>query len=254
MRISDFLGFIRFRICIFVTCIGIIGYLLFNPLSTNLFFVTLTCFFAVAGSYAYNNMTDKEEDLINRKELNSFVLDKRSYLVIIVLFSLGFFFSTFLSFYSLIFCLLGIVISFAYSFFKLKKHFLVKNFYTGFGATLVFLLGATYLTSEIIEYYILLSFFIFIGSAISDLRDYDGDAANNIRTLPVYLGYDAGKKIIFVLLSIFSFLILFFSGFIVFLPFTMVMLYFLLKNKPTLAHSCEGCSFIFLVFWLILGV
>lgn len=254
MRISDFLGFIRFRICIFVTCIGIIGYLLFNPLSTNLFFVTLTCFFAVAGSYAYNNMTDKEEDLINRKELNSFVLDKRSLWIVSACFLSGMFFSLFLSVYSIFFYLAGLFVSVTYSLFKLKKHFLIKNFYTGFGASLVFLLGATYLTFEIIEYYILISFFIFIGSAISDLRDYEGDSLSDIRTLPVYLGYDTGKKIIFVLLSVFSFLILFFSGFIVFLPFTMVMLYFLLKNKPTLAHSCEGVSFIFLVFWLILGV
>lgn len=253
-KLSNFLQFIRFKICVFVTCIGIIGYLLFNSLSWNLIFVILACFFAVAGSYAYNNMTDKEEDLINRKGLNCFVLDNRSFLIVIVFLSLGLFFSTFLSIYSMFFFLVGIFVSLTYSFFKLKKHFLVKNFYTGFGASLVFLVGATYLTFEIVEYYILISFFIFIGSTISDLRDYEGDRLTNIRTLPVYLGYDTGKKIVFVLLSVFSFLILFFSGFTLLLPFALVMIYFLLKNKPTLAHSCEGFSFIFLVLWLILGV
>ncbi len=254
MKYEDFFGFVRLRICLFLTSIGVIGYLLLNSVSSQLIFVVLSCFFAVAGAYAYNNMTDKEEDLVNRKGFNPFVLKKGSYLIIALFFLVGFYFSTFLSFISVTFYLLGVLVSVIYSFFKLKKYFLVKNIYSGFGVSLVFLLGASSIAYETVEYYILISFFIFIASLISDLRDYEGDRLSNIRTLPVSLGYDNCKKLVFAFLSLFSFTILFFSGFIILLPFTMVMIYFLIKNKPTLAHSCEGLSFVFLAIWLVVGI
>ena len=249
--LSNFLEFIRFRICIFVTSIGMAGYLLFNPISVNLIFVLLATFLITAGAYAYNNMTDMEEDLVNRKRINPFILSKKSLFLISGLFISGTIFSFFLSLYSLSFCLLGVLISIAYSFFKLKKYFLVKNFYTAFGASLVFLVGAGNISIPIMGYYALFTLFVFIGSSISDLRDYTGDKINNIRTLPVVLGYHLAKKIDFILLGLFSLTILF-SDLVVLLPFSLMMIYFLYKNKLTLAHSCEGFSFIFLVIWSVL--
>jgi len=250
--LSDFLEFIRFRICIFVTCIGIIGYLLFNTISMNLVFVVLASFLVTAGAYSFNNITDKKEDLINRKKINPFLINKSGYLISAICFSFGMFFSFFLSVYSIVFCSLGLFVSITYSFFRLKERFLVKNLYTGFGASVVFLAGASCISLEIFLYYLIFSLFIFIGSTISDLRDYEGDRLSNIKTLPVYLGYEVCKKIDFVLLSIFSVVILFFSHFIILLPFSIVMFYFLYKNKPSLAHSCEGFSFIFLVLWSVI--
>jgi len=250
--VKEFLEFIRFKICIFITSIGISGYLLFNSFSVSqLIFTFLSSFFIIAGAYAYNNITDKEEDRINRSSVNPFALSRKGYLIVIGFFSIGFLFSLRLSLWSIFFYVIGIWISFVYSFFKLKRYFLVKNFYTAFGASLVFLLGAGIVSLSSISYYLIFSLFLFIGSMISDLRDYRGDKLNNIRTIPVILGYQTAKKIGLALLGIFSVIILFFD-LIVLLPFSLSMIYFLLKNKPTLAHSCEGFSFIALVIWSML--
>jgi len=249
--LSDFLEFIRFRICIFLVCIGITGYLLFNSEVMDLIFVIISSFLVTAGAYAYNNTTDSREDLANRKKINPFVMNKWGLFIVSLLFLSGIFFSFFLSPYSIFFCLLGVVVSITYSFFRLKEYFLVKNFYTGFGASIVFLLGAGNFSINILEYYLLFSLLAFIGSSISDLRDYEGDKLSNIKTVPVYLGYETGKRIDFVLLGIFSLSILFFSNLVILLPFPLLIFYFLYKNKAKIAHSFLGSSFIFSAFWFL---
>lgn len=250
--IINFSEFIRIRICIFICAIGMSGYLLFNPLNTNLIFVALTSFFGAAGTYAYNNLIDKKEDKINRRRVSSFVLNNKAFLIIFICFLFGIGFSLFLSLYSIIFSFLGVIIGISYSFFKLKKYFLIKNLYTGLGANSVFLVGAANINVEVVLYYLLVSFFILIISMISDLRDYKGDKISHIKTLPVSLGCYIAKKFIFLLLGIFSLLILlYFINLFILLPFIFFMFYFLYKNKPSLAHFFGGFSFIFLIFWLM---
>jgi 4-hydroxybenzoate polyprenyltransferase len=244
--------FIRLKICIFIFFIGISSYLIFNPLNIGLISVALTSFFGAAGAYAYNNLTDKEEDLINRKNINPFTLSKNGLVIAFTCFLLGLFFSLFLSIHSILFYLFGIIVSIVYSFFRIKKYFLIKNLYTGFGVSIAFLIGAANINIKIFWYYFLFSFFIIIISIISDLRDYKGDRFSHIKTLPISLGYNTAKKFVFLLLSIFSLLVLFFSNLFVLLPFVFLMFYFLYKNNPSLAHSYGGASFIFLTFWLII--
>lgn len=249
---KEFLEFIRFKICIFITSIGISGYLLFNEIEfCNILFILSISFFVVGGSYAINNMTDYLEDLINRKKVNKFVSSKIGWFVIIIFFSLGILLAFLHSLFSFALCSVAIFLGVVYSLFKLKRYMLVKNLYTAVGAGLVFLLGATYISAEVMFYYSLFTFFIFIGSMISDLRDYEGDKVSKIKTLPVALGYELCKKINIFLLVSFS-LIVFFSKLILLIPFIGAMIYFVYKNRPELAHSCEGISFIFLAFWLLL--
>lgn len=146
---------------------------------------------------------------------------------------------------------MGIIASIVYSFFRLKKYFLIKNLYTGLAAGLIFLIGTINVSIEIIQYYLLISFFIFIVSIISDLRDYKGDKASYIKTLPVSLGYHTTKIIVFLLLGVFSFLVLN-SHLIILLPFSLVVLFFVYKNRPNIAHSLGGFSFVFFALFLLL--
>lgn len=248
----DLAGFIRLKICAFISTIGINGYLLFNPLDERIIFVALASFLIAAGSYSLNNVRDIAEDKINRKGVNPYASGKGGLVIIFACFLLGFMFSLFLSFSSMLFSLIGIVTSIVYSYFKLKRYFLVKNLYTGFVISIVFLVGANRIGIDILYYYFLISFFTMILSMISDLRDYRGDKINKFKTLPVTLGYERAKKIVFFLINAFSVSILFFWSMIILLPFTLAMSYFLHKNNPISAHSVGMYSFIFFTFWLVI--
>ena len=251
--LKELVDFLRLKLCIFAPFMGMIGYLLFNHLSTNIIFVILISFFISVGGYAYNNITDREEDLINRKKINYIVLSDKSYLIVLFSFLIALLLSLFLPLYSIFFTIIGITVSTIYSLFKIKKYFLLKNIYTGFGATQLFLLGAGGITIEIIQHYLLIAFFIFIGSIISDLRDCEGDKSVGIKTLPVYFGYDLTKKTIYFLLIILSVLILGMSVYNLFpmLVFVPIMFFYIVKNKPIIAHFSGVISLIFLVAWSI---
>ncbi|MBU1854347.1 MAG: UbiA family prenyltransferase [Nanoarchaeota archaeon] len=249
----NLVGFIRLKVCIFISTIGIIGFLLFNNIGVKLLFVFLASFLISAGSYSLNNITDTKEDVINRKKINPFVLGKRGLILVSLFFLSGLFFSIFLSFYSIVFSLIGILTSIHYSYFKLKKYFLVKNLYTGFGISIVFLVGTSKIGLDVLYYYFLILFFIVIMSMISDLRDYVGDKAIGFKTLPVFLGYGRALKIVSALISIFSSSLLLFSRIIILLPFSLAIIYSLYKNKPLVSHTLGLYSFIFLMFWLVLG-
>ena len=229
IAINDLLDFIRFRICFSASLSAMIGYLLFNPLDINLIFVFLASFFVFGAIYSYNNITDKKEDLVNRKRINPFV-DNKGLWITIGCFFFGAIFSSFLPTISILFYITLTITGIIYSFFRIKRFFLIKNLYTSLGATQVFLLGAANLTIDAISSYFLISALIFIGSLISDLRDYVGDKAANIKTMPVRFGYDVTKKIIYLLLILFSIFVIktnLYDLFIL-LPFALLMLFFLI--------------------------
>ena len=93
-----------------------------------------------------------------------------------------------------------------------------------------------------------------MGSLISDLRDYKGDKIVGIKTLPVYLGYRWTKKIIYSLLFGISVFILQLNLFYLLplLLFIPLILLFILKNKPEMAHFYGNISLIFLTAWLMI--
>jgi 4-hydroxybenzoate polyprenyltransferase len=254
-KAGDFLRYVRFELCIFSAFIAASGYLLNNLLSGDLLFVMMSSFFVCAGAYSYNNMTDKTEDLINRKKANPFASNVAGKIATVLAFSLGFLFSLFLSPASVVFYVIAVFTSVAYSAFRLKKYLFLKNIYTGFGVTQVFLIGAANspITSEIISYYVLLSVLILIESMISDLRDYAGDKAADIRTLPVYVGYEKVRYLILFAIAVYSALIILFTKLLVLLPFTTLMFLAINENKPHIAHSLGSYSLIFLLPWMAMG-
>jgi len=250
--IKNLLDFLRLKICFYMCAMGVCGFLMFNPIDIRLAFVALTSFFGGAGAYAYNNLTDEEEDLINRRNINPLVLNGTGKFVVFICFMLGIFFSWFLSPFSVLLSISAVFVSMSYSAFKVKRIFLLKNLYTCFSIGMLFLIGSININGEVITYYMLLSFFTSIISMISDLRDYEGDKHSNFNTVPVFLGYDRARKFIFILLLTFSTTIIIFSRLLILMPYVFFMLYFIWKDRPKLAHAYGGGSWIFLAFWFFI--
>jgi 4-hydroxybenzoate polyprenyltransferase len=219
---------------------------MFNTTTYELVFVIITSFFLSAGTCAYNNMTDKKEDSINKKS-NMFVDSGLS--IASVCFLLAFLSSLFLPFISILFSIFITATSIAYSFFKIKKYFLVKNFYSGVGTPQLFLLGTGSLKFPIILYYLLMSLFFFVGSLIADLRDYKGDKFVGVNTLPVCIGYERTKTIIYLSLTLLLVLVLQ-STFSPISIFIIPMFVSVFKERIETAHSLGGTSLIFLTCWL----
>lgn len=249
-KISQFFEFIRVELCIFAAALSAYGYLRFNEMSPAAFFSSAAAFFACAGAYSYNNTADVREDIINRKNAaNYFALNISGRIISAALFIAGFIFSVYLSGTAVYFYIASAAAGIAYSAFRLKKYFLAKNFYAGFGIMLAFLIGAANspATAEMAAQYISLSAFIFIGSVISDLRDYEGDKAAGIRTIPVVLGYSPAKNLAFLMLCSYAIFLMLGGAFFMLLPFLFAMSAFLYYDRADMAHLFGNISFIVLL-------
>lgn len=247
-NVLEFVSFMRPKIALFITGITASGYLLFNSIDTKLIHVILTSFFASIAGYSYNLLKDKEEDLINHKRLNLFVVNRTGNYLVIAFVIISAFFSFFLSTISLLLYFILIITAFTYSYFKIKNVFPFKNIYTGFIIGLMFLLGATansVISNVMIAYYILISLHVFTLSLISDLRDYRGDKYAGIKTVPVMMGYEFGKKVAASLLILFLMIALTLNmkGLYPLIPFVFLILLYVYKNRPKAAHLLLMKSF-----------
>lgn len=246
--LNDFLRYIRFNLCLFSVFIAVSGYLVHNAPSKDMLFVALTSFFLCAGAYSYNNITDQKEDIVNRGKANPFASSAEGKVIVFLAFFFGFLSSFFLTPLSILFSAINVLTSLAYSAFRIKKHLLIKNIYSGFGVAQVFLIGAAAfsITKEILFFYFLISFFIMVESIISDLRDYKGDKVSGIDTIPVSLGYDKTRHLVILLLAAYLIPISLYAKLAVLLPFVFLMLFAVARNNPALAHSFGSFSLMFL--------
>jgi 4-hydroxybenzoate polyprenyltransferase len=243
----EFIGFLRPKICLFITGIGISGFLLFNPVSMMLLFVAIATFFVSAASYSYNLITDKEEDLINHKKVNWFVTNNLGYSIVFGFLVIGLFSVMYLSYVSFIFYITAAISAFIYSRYRVKNIFPTKNLYTGLSLTQAFIIGAANapITKEMLLYIPSLFLLLFVISLISDLRDYEGDRLTGIRTVPVVLGYGFTKKIAYVVIGIFTASVFVFKlyGLSPLLLFVLPILSLVYLNKQKIAHLTIMVSF-----------
>lgn len=256
VRVQEFIEFIRFKICFSLASVSVLGYLLFSPIDLRLLFVALSTFFVGAAGYSYNQITDKKEDLINNKKINPLAASNKGLVLVISFILIGAFFSLFLSPLAILFYWIMVVLDIIYSYFRMKNIFPFKNLFTGFGLTQVFFIGAANspITITTIFYYLAISIFIFIGSLISDLRDYDGDKATNIRTIPIVLGYNNGKNFAYlsIVLSSIAIFSLNLRGLYLLLLFVFPIIFHLRRNEPNAAHHYLLTSFTFLPLGILL--
>ncbi len=254
--IVQMLEFIRLNLCIYAVLFGMAGYLLFNTLSSEIIWISLSCFFIVAGVYSYNNITDIKEDKINRKEINRFSKSSLGSIISSICIFFGIFFSFFVSTFSFYIAVIFVITGLAYSRFRMKSYLFIKNIYTAFLIAFLFLLGVTYFefTVRIFLYYLLFFVLVLLGSITSDLRDFEGDFKSGIRTLPVVFGYDTIKKFVLAMgsISVFSAYIIDFSTLFPIMPFLIALLFFVGKDNPGRAHFYENFSIVFLVGWLFI--
>ncbi len=252
---KELLDFIRFRISLSGLFLAVSGYLLFNQPDINLFFVALGSFFLFAFVYSYNNITDKEEDLKNRKGVNKYVY-KNGLKITIASGLIGILCSMFLSFYSIILSLIFLVTGFSYSHFRIKRYCLIKNLYTAFLITQIFIFGVVDIvfSNTLVFYYLFFYMIIFIGSVLSDIRDYEGDKITGINTLPVLLGRETVKAFVCFLIVLFLTLVILFGvkRLFILLPFSLLSVIFMFKDNYHFAHLFGSAGFVFLPFWLLI--
>ncbi|MFH1237322.1 MAG: UbiA family prenyltransferase [Candidatus Aenigmatarchaeota archaeon] len=257
--IKEFLSFIRPENCFFTAGIAVSGYMIFNQANAVLLPLFLAIFCGTGASYAYNHLTDKAEDAINRSRLNAFVLDgKRGRNAVAALYLTGLAFSIFTSFMSLLVYLFLLLISFLYSGdARLKEKFIVKNVNTGMGIALSFLVGAMAggLASADMLLYVLIVFMLgFAANVLGDIKGCIGDKAIGMKTLPILLGTEKTKVIIYSVVSLMSVLVvaLGYAAFYPLLPFMAAAIFLLHAGRMKATRASLLSSFTFLPLMLVL--
>lgn len=213
MRIvKEFARFVRPAICLVFVLIALSGYFLVNEPTIRMFFLIPAALFLTATTYSFNNITDVKEDYINNGFVDYFSNHEYLGRIFITLFILlGSAFAMALAPFARYIYFLLIFLGVAYSAYKTKSVFFVKNFYTAFGVSGLFFIGiaseGTNLTLSLIIYTLTFAIFIIIGSMLSDLRDYIGDKKAGIKTLPVIIGKESSKILILYFIILTSLLI-----------------------------------------------
>lgn len=249
----ELFDFMRTGVSLSLGMLAVSGYLLFNPLKPDILIIFLASFFLSCGVYGYNTITDKEEDHINKRVV-SMAFSKQGYLAAFSFFALGILFSSRIGLIPVLVSITITITGTLYSLFRIKKYFLIKNIYTAAAVTQFFILGTMEISLGQTSYYVALFLFFFIGSIISDLRDYNGDKNSGVNTIPVLLGFEKTKKIIYLLIvfSLFLFLkisLLALAPLIVSMPLILILVS---KNNSSLAHKCGGVTILFLTAWLFI--
>ncbi len=252
---KELLDFIRFRISLSGSLLAVSGYLLFNKPDFYLLFLVLGSFSLFASVYSYNNITDRVEDMKNRKRINRYV-HKNGLKITTASGLIGVLCSVFLSIHSIILSLIFLTTGFSYSHFRIKKYCLIKNLYTAFLITQIFIFGIVdvVFSNALVFYSLFFYVIIFTGSILSDMRDHEGDRVAGVNTLPVLFEQKKIKALVFFLLaSVSVFIVISNTGrLFVFLPFSLLSMAFLFRGNYHFAHLSGSAGFVFLPFWLLI--
>jgi len=250
---KEFLEFIRFEISVFSSLAGVLGFLIFNQLDIQIVLVALCAFCVISSGRAYNNLRDKREDVINRQTLNLYTSNISGRIVILLLFFSGLLLTLLLPLISTIFYLTVMVVIIIYSDFRIKRYFMAKNFISGIYLSLTFLMGVGFINADVLTYCLTAFLFIYTSSLVSDIRDHDGDKEAGLRTVPVILGLNNTKKIIYVLYLIFSILVFYMSltEYIIFSLFVPIIIVSMIMKNETYAHRLGGLSIILTIIFIL---
>ena len=245
----EFRAFMRLETCLYISCIGASGFLLFNPLTITIMPLFLSVLFLTGASYGYNHLTDMEEDRINNRRLNIFVTNRKGAPAVAGMIAAGTFFSLFLPPPSILIFLLSIPLIIAYSKLRVKEIFLAKNLYTGLTIGLMFLMGAAAagaVTPQVLSSFFVAAFFGFMLNILGDIRGFEGDLATGIKTIPVFMGVGPSIRLaqsLFLGFSVYIFIFRLYSFYpLAIFPF--IISIFLAFEKHKLARLGIISSFI----------
>jgi len=198
LTLKDLIGYFRLDISVFGTSFGAVAYLLVSPPGFRLLPVLSSCFFLTAFTYSLNRLFDREEDRANDNTETTLTDSNVGPFLTFVCLVLGILSAYYISFPALSIAAFGAFLGGTYSFFRLKRFFLLKNLYTTSGLSLLVLLGFAG-AGEFGQgalFYATFILFLFLASIVSDMRDYYGDKITNLRTLPVRIGLKKTRKVI----------------------------------------------------------
>ena len=170
-------------------------------------------FFTMLGIYSLNKLTDKDEDSINLPERANYVIGNEKPLIFILVISyliailLGFS----VNIWAVIIILFPLFAGIIYSVEISPKIPRLKNI-TGMKNIIVVLswtVGSTFLPAICVYKCVIItalvfSFIfikIFVNAVVFDIRDIEGDQKNNIKTIPVVIGRQKTKKMLFIIHS-----------------------------------------------------
>ncbi len=254
-RLKEFLEFIRINICFSIAALAATGYLLVNRLDYKLIYVTLSAFFGCAAAYTYNNITDIQEDIINRKKTNYFAGKPAGKIIAALCALAGFYFALNLSGVSTSIFLAYTTLGIAYSFLRIKKYVLIKNIWTAFSLSLSVLFGAFAISAGtwMAGAYITVFLLMLAGSIIADIRDTEGDFKEGIATIPTRFGVANTKNAVYSLFAATAATILLAETkqLRILLPFLPAIAFLVAKGRLAEAHATGKVSLIALLTWLL---
>ncbi|MBC7912902.1 MAG: UbiA family prenyltransferase [Pyrinomonadaceae bacterium] len=148
--------------------------------------------------YTINRFSDLKEDEINAPNRVNFIYKYGKYLLSVS--SLAFISSILYAVVyrpaMAIYIFLPVLIGIIYSFFGLKRIFLMKNVFVGMAWGILALINGAYyeaFSPQLISFSIIVGVMMIINSTVFDLKDIEGDSFHNITTLPVKLGIGKTK-------------------------------------------------------------
>jgi 4-hydroxybenzoate polyprenyltransferase len=253
--LSELRRFVRVETDMVVVCMALSGYLIFNAPASDMLFLASALFFASGAGYAYNHYTDKEEDIINNRYLNFFATSKKGYYIVLACVIIGIASAAQLSPLSFGIYLISMAAGIAYSAFRVKKFFPMKNVYSGFFMSTSFLIGATagnQILYGVIPYFLLVFLIGLTGNLLGDVRGHEGDKIAGVNTIPVKLGTKTAKRIIHFNFGLFS-LTSIMSGYVLLTPIIPSLAatsFFLNRNDHRRARSSMISTFLVLVVFL----
>jgi 4-hydroxybenzoate polyprenyltransferase len=251
--LKEFIDFMRPETSLFISGMAATGFLLFNPIGPGLFYAFFTVFFLSAFGYSLNYLEDKNEDLLNNERLNIFVTNGMGPYVAAFFLAGSFIFSFQLSGIAFWIFLASVPLVFAYSKYRIKEVFLLKNVYTGATMAVMFLIGAAAgtLNSGALFFMPFVFVFGFVINLLGDIRGYIGDRDAGIKTVAVVLGVGTTKNLIHVSMWAFIGATVFFnSAMYPLLPFALAISFFLERGELKKTRVCILLSFMFLPIFL----
>lgn len=257
--VKELLCFMRPENCFFSAGIAASGYIVFNGLHVLLLPIFAAAFMGTGASYAYNYIKDSKEDLVNKKRLNFFVINVRKGMALVMLlYAAGLLLAAGVSPASAALYTTLAIMSVLYSKNRIKEMFLVKNAYTGLVISFSFLLGAaaTGFLLATMPYVAIIFMLGFAANTLGDIRGRKGDEAIGMTTLPIAIGTEKTKLVIYSLLSLTSVIIVL-SGsraFYPIVPFAALAVVCLSLNHLALSRMSMLSSFALLPLFILAGI
>jgi len=245
--VKDLMRFVRVETGLFITGMAASGYLISSGLDYSIITPLLAAFLLSCLGYAYNHMTDRDEDAVNDSGLNPLSENRYGKMITVGLLMACIAMIPMLKPVPAMLYLLSILAIISYSLFRLKKVFLLKNIYTGLFMALAFAIGALSGRPgpDTPSYFIFVFFMGFAVNLLGDIRGTEGDRKAGVKTIPVVFGVETAKTVMYatvlsVLMAVSSSgftLLLFFS------PFLTLMLIFLQQGQHRAARFSMLSSF-----------